>query len=112
MPRLLRRKAAAIYLGISLAMLDLLRLQGEVEPVPMPGRNGQPIRTPLYDRIDLDDAKLKAPSSTWTYLINDNTFEDMLGVQLIGNAGLQVGAGIWWPLMLFYSLVRKLSRKK
>ncbi|MCH8874206.1 hypothetical protein IH824_15790 [candidate division KSB1 bacterium] len=22
---------------------------------------------------------MKAPSSTWTYLINDNTFEDMLG---------------------------------
>jgi len=64
------------------------------------------------NRIDLDDAGLKAPSSTWTYLINDNTFEDMLGVQLIGNAGLHVGAGIWWPLMLFYPLVRKLSRQK
>jgi len=64
------------------------------------------------NRIDLDDAGLKAPSSTWTYLINDNTFEGMLGVQLIGNPGLQVGAGIWWPLMLFYPLVRKLSRKK
>ncbi len=64
------------------------------------------------NRIDLDDAKLKAPSSTWTYLINDNTFENMLGVELIGNAGLQVGAGIWWPLMLFYPLVRKFRRKK
>jgi len=64
------------------------------------------------NRIDLDDTGLKAPSSTWTYLINDNTFEDMLGVQLIGNPGLQAGAGIWWPLMLFYPLVRKLSRKK
>lgn len=64
------------------------------------------------NRIDLDDAGLKAPSSTWTYLINDNTFEGMLGVELIGNAGLQMGAGIWWPLMLFYPLVRKLSRKK
>jgi len=52
-----------------------------------------------------------APSSTWTYLINDNTFEGMLGVQLIGNPGLQVGAGIWWPLMLFFPLVMKLHRK-
>jgi len=64
------------------------------------------------NRIDLDDAGLKAPSSTWTYLINDNTFENMLGVELIGNAGFQVGAGIWWPLMLFYPLVRKFRRKK
>ena len=64
------------------------------------------------NRIDLDDTGLKAPSSTWTYLINDNTFENMLGVGLIGNAGLQVGAGIWWPLMLLYPLVRKLRKIK
>ncbi len=64
------------------------------------------------NRLDLQDTGLKAPSSTWTYLINDNTFENMLGIELIGNPGLQVGAGIWWPLMLFYPLVRKLSRKK
>jgi len=64
------------------------------------------------NRIDLDDAGLKAPSSTWTYLINDNPFENMLGVQLLGSAGLQIGAGLWWPLMMLYSLVRRLRRKK
>ncbi|MCH8021903.1 hypothetical protein IH785_18930 [candidate division KSB1 bacterium] len=62
--------------------------------------------------MTLIDAGLKAPSATWTYLINDNTFEDMHGVELIGNAGLQVCSGILWPLMLFYPLVRKLRRKK
>ncbi len=39
-------------------------------------------------------------------------FEDMLGFQLIGNAGLQVGAGIWWPLMLFLSFGEKISQEK
>ena len=55
-PRLLTRRAAAKYLSISVAMLDSLRLQGEIAPVQMPGRNGEAIRTPLYDRKDLDTA--------------------------------------------------------
>lgn len=55
-PRLLRRAEAAAYLGVSLAQLDHLRLAGEVRPVPMPSRLGGQIRTPLYDRADLDTA--------------------------------------------------------
>lgn len=55
-PRLLRRHEAARYLGISTAQLDVLRLRGEVGVVPMPGRCGAPIRTPLYDRLALDAA--------------------------------------------------------
>ena len=59
----------------------------------------------------LDDAGLKAPSSTWTYLINDNPFENMLSVQLMGNIGLSIGAGIWGPLMAVYLLIKKFGRK-
>lgn len=56
-PRLLRRAEAAVYLGISIAMLDSLRSRGEIAaPVPMPGRKDEPIRTPLFDRQDLDAA--------------------------------------------------------
>ena len=53
---------------------------------------------------------IKAPSSTWTYLINDNPFEDMFGINLIGNIGLSVEAGIYGPLMALYPLLRKLGK--
>ncbi|MEJ2617750.1 MAG: hypothetical protein P8Z35_22535, partial [Ignavibacteriaceae bacterium] len=45
--------------------------------------------------IDLNDSGLKAPSSTWTYLINDTPFENTLGIELIGNIGMSIGAGIY-----------------
>ena len=54
--RLLSRSQAALYLGVSTAHLDLLRAMGEIGPVPMPGRKGRAIRTPLYDRLALDAA--------------------------------------------------------
>lgn len=54
--RLLDRHAAAVYLSVSVAQVDVLRAMGELRPVPMPGRNGEPLRVPLYDRADLDRA--------------------------------------------------------
>lgn len=54
--RLLDRTAAATYLSVSVAQVDVLRAMGEIRPVPMPGRNGDAIRTPLYDKADLDRA--------------------------------------------------------
>jgi preprotein translocase subunit SecA len=63
------------------------------------------------DSLDLSEAGLKAPSSTWTYLINDNPFENMLEIQLIGNIALSIGAGLWWPLIVLYPLLRKFGRK-
>lgn len=68
------------------------------------------------NQVDLDSAGLKAPSSTWTYLINDNQFEDMLSLELIGNVGLSAVAGLMWPLIApFLALnifVKKQRRKK
>ncbi len=55
-PRLLNRSRAAGYLGISTAHLDQLRSMGEIATVRMPGRNGVPIRVPLFDRVILDAA--------------------------------------------------------
>jgi preprotein translocase subunit SecA len=45
--------------------------------------------------IDADKEGLRGPSSTWTYLINDNPFSN-LGIDLIANRniGLSAGAGI------------------
>lgn len=63
------------------------------------------------DNIDLEEAGLKAPSATWTYLINDNPFEEMLGMKLIGNIGLSIGAGLYWPLLALYFLLNKFGKK-
>ena len=60
---------------------------------------------------DLRSMGINAPSSTWTYLINDNPFEKILSIQLAGNIGLQVSAGILGPLMSLYYIWRKLSLK-
>ncbi len=62
--------------------------------------------------IDLSDIGLKAPSSTWTYLINDNPFENMLGLKLVGNLGLSIGAGAYGFLFIFYSIWKKLNDRK
>ncbi len=63
-------------------------------------------------RANLDSLGLKAPSATWTYLVNDNPFEDMLEILLIGNVGLSTGAGLYWPLMGLYLWFKRLTRHK
>lgn len=63
------------------------------------------------NNADLDSLRLRAPSATWTYLVNDNPFEDMLEIQLIGNMGLNTGAGLYWPLIGLYLLFKKLAKK-
>ena len=60
---------------------------------------------------DLSETGLNAPSSTWTYLINDNPFENVLGIGLIGNIGLSVGAGAYGFLFVIYFLWNKFRKK-
>ena len=57
--------------------------------------------------IDLERSELRIPSATWTYLINDNPFENEIGVQLMGNMGLSIGGGIHGPLLALYMLWKK-----
>lgn len=63
--------------------------------------------------IDLESVGVKAPSATWTYLINDNPYENIFGIALIGNAGmsLSIGAVMWTPLLAIYLLWKKLKSK-
>ena len=44
------------------------------------------------DGIDLEREGFKGPSSTWTYLINDNPFKDTLELLLMGNVGFAAAA--------------------
>jgi len=59
----------------------------------------------------LDALGIKGPSATWTYLINDNPFENLLGIQLIGNMGMQTMAGMLGPLVALQLLFRKKKLK-
>ena len=62
--------------------------------------------------FDFSNLGIKRPSATWTYLINDNPFENNLGLQLIGNIGMQVSAGILGPLLSLRLLFAKNKRDK
>ncbi len=56
------------------------------------------------------NSQLKTPSATWTYLINDNPFEETLGLQLMGDMGMSIAAGIAGPLLAVYWLWKRLAR--
>ncbi len=59
------------------------------------------------NRINWEKSGIKVPSATWTYLINDNPFEHMVGMQFIGDAGKQIGAAIMTPFLAWHLLFRK-----
>lgn len=59
--------------------------------------------------IDASELKIKRPSSTWTYLVNDNPFKNPL-VQMIGNIGYQVDL-LAGPLMMIMKIFGRLKRK-
>jgi len=60
--------------------------------------------------IDLERAGLRSPTSTWTYLINDNPFSSF-GLSLIaqGNVGVSLAASVlalmYWPFTLVAATV-------
>ena len=57
--------------------------------------------------INLEKLGIKAPSATWTYLINDDPFENIIGMQFIGDMGKQIGAVMMTPLLAWHLLFRK-----
>ena len=63
------------------------------------------------NRINWEKLGIRVPSATWTYLINDNPFEHIVGMQFIGDAGKQIGAVIMTPFLAWHLLFRK-KRKK
>lgn len=47
------------------------------------------------------------PSTTWTYLVSDNPFEDNPDLQMSGNMGYSVFAGLLWPLTALMLMMKR-----
>ena len=62
------------------------------------------------NRVNLKKLGIIAPSATWTYLINDNPFEHVLGMQLQGDVGKQIGAVMMTPFLIWRLLFRKMRK--
>ena len=66
-------------------------------------------------RLDLDGLGIKGPSSTWTYLINDDPFRNQIGMMLTGpgRATMAIAAAVFVaPLLILWGLVDRLARKR
>jgi preprotein translocase subunit SecA len=66
-------------------------------------------------RIDLEGLGIKGPSSTWTYLVNDDPFRNQILMMLSGPGRTTVAiyaAVAMMPLLLLWGLVDRLLRKR
>jgi preprotein translocase subunit SecA len=62
--------------------------------------------------IDVEKEGLKGPSSTWTYLINDNPFQWMGSLSDMGTAGFGIATGLYFGFVFaLQSLYRKIVRR-
>jgi preprotein translocase subunit SecA len=61
--------------------------------------------------IDMESLGLKAPSSTWTYLINDDPFENMLTTTYSSSAIISAGSLLILPLILIFPILRRFMKK-
>ena len=62
--------------------------------------------------IDRDAIGIKAPSATWTYVINDSPAGNALGAQLMGNVAMSIGGAMLTPLLFMEYLWRKRKKKR
>jgi preprotein translocase subunit SecA len=65
--------------------------------------------------LDLDRLGIRGPSSTWTYIVNDDPFRNQIGMMLTGPGRAAVAiyaAAIMMPLLLLWGLVDRLLRRR
>src|SRR4029079_558360 len=66
-------------------------------------------------RIDLERLGIRGPSSTWTYLVNDDPFRNQIGMMLTGPGRTTIAiyaAALMGPLLILWGLVDRLLRKR
>ena len=64
----------------------------------------------VFGHITIENTGLKVPTATWTYLVNDNPFEDMLGIQMLSNVNFSVNAILLGPFLALYAWLKKRQR--
>jgi preprotein translocase subunit SecA len=66
------------------------------------------------EALDLAGMGLRGPSSTWTYLINDDPFTDGLAATLMSNrnVGFAAHAAFSAPLLILWALMARLRRRR
>ncbi len=65
--------------------------------------------------LDLTAIGIKKPSSTWTYLVNDDPFRNQMGAVLTGPGGVTVAiysAFMLMPLLVLWGLVDRFLKKR
>lgn len=63
-------------------------------------------------KLESNDASIKSPSATWTYLVNDDPFEHRFGLEMVTNIGFNAIAGFWWPITFLLLMVKKACSKE
>ena len=65
-------------------------------------------------QIDLDTIGIKGPSSTWTYLVNDDPFRNQIGMMLTGpgRTTIAIYSAVLWPLLLLWGLLDRFVRRR
>ena len=64
--------------------------------------------------LDLGAAGIKGPSSTWTYLVNDDPFRNQILLKLIGPGGTTIAiysSALLGPLFLLWGIIERFLRK-
>jgi len=66
------------------------------------------------DGIDLDAVGLRGPASTWTYLVQEDVFEDPVAAALVSqrHIGFAVGAALTGPLLVLWMLLRRFRKRQ
>jgi len=65
--------------------------------------------------LDLGAAGIKGPSSTWTYLVNDDPFRNQVLLKLIGPGGPTIAiysSALLGPLFLLWGVVERFLRRR
>jgi preprotein translocase subunit SecA len=66
-------------------------------------------------RVDLEGLGIRGPSSTWTYLVNDDPFRNQIGMMLTGPGRTTIAvyaAALMMPLLLLWGLLDRVMRKR